>query len=114
MILFNHRRNAMETATHTANDVINRARGRKDNSGQEGIINTTPLKKSLKELEDAYQKFINAKDALSGIVKSVAEKTNLQSGTIRKLLKARNSDKVEDTIRSAEQVQLVLEEFGSD
>lgn len=99
----------MDTATDLAGEVINRARGRKDSTGQEGVIKEKPMKDSLSELMTLKGKLDSAKDKLNDAIKAVAEKCNMQAKVIRKAVNAKSADKIEEVQREVDQLAIALE-----
>jgi hypothetical protein len=99
-----------EDVAKDAKDKAKKVSGRKDGDGQEATPDSKPLRKMLKELDIAYQAAEQAKQKFGDIVKKVAEKSHLQSAVVRKMVKARSTDSVEEVLRDAQQIQFALEE----
>lgn len=98
----------MDAATAT-DEVISRARGRKDSTGTEGVIKTTPLKKNLKDACTLAIKKQEAAQKFNDKIKAIAEQTSMQSSVVRKAVMAKVGDKFEDLERDTEQMTLALE-----
>src|ERR1035437_1980955 len=75
--------------TAVATDINSgKARGRKDNTGQEAAIKMAPFKEALPDGVGMYKKFQESKEAFSDWCKAMAEKTGLNTPTVRKVTAA--------------------------
>ena len=92
---------------------IDKAKGRKDSTGQEDVIKTKPLKDAIDDLIALHGKKQNANDKFNAAVKAVAEKSGLLSSVVRKLVNARAGDKWEEESRKVVQLGIVFEEVGA-
>lgn len=99
----------MDTATDLAGDVINKARGRKDSEGQEAVIKEKPLKDAVAELMVLNEKADAAKDKFNDAVKAVAEKAGMLAKVVRKAVKAKANDNIQEAEREAEQLSIAYE-----
>jgi cell division septum initiation protein DivIVA len=86
--------------------------GRKDQSGQEGVIDKTALVKGMPKAIKIERDLADAKADASAFYKTFAESTNLNAATLRSAAKAYANDKEEAAKRKAEQTTLILEECG--
>lgn len=101
----------MDAAAATE-QVIKRARGRRDSQGQEGVIKLKPAEDSIQELVDLYVKAGEASDKLNDAIKAVAEKSELLASVVRKFVTARAGEKFEEEKRKCEQLGLLFDEIG--
>ncbi len=104
----------MDAATQTQ-EVIKRARGRKDKDKEDGaMVKLKPLKDSLRELGELAIKAADARAKLKDAIKAVAERSGLLSSVVGRLVKARSgdSDQFEDEKRKVEQLGIVFDEIG--
>lgn len=88
--------------------------GRKDHDGGEQVVNIIPLRKKLLNLEVLKGVADDARESFNDAVKAVAEETGLMSSAVKKLVKARTDDKVDDEKRKAIQVAMLFEEIGAE
>ncbi len=90
------------------------ARGRKDNQGQEAVIQPDTLKKRLRELGELKIKAEEANQRLKDAVKAVAEKAGLEATVVRKFVNARHagSEKFDNEKRRCEQLSICFDEIG--
>ena len=86
-------------------------KGRKDNKGQEMVIQVSELADAIDELEQLKLKHAAAAEAFNDAVKAVAERSGLMASVVRKVVDARTKDKVEDRRREAAQLNLAFEEI---
>ncbi len=89
-----------------------KARGRKDSTGQEAVIQIDPIRDSITNLGNLYDAYVDARGALNDAVKAVAEKSGLQSSVVRKLVNARGNDKFEQENVKVQQAALLFDEMG--
>ena len=101
----------MEAATETQ-AAIRKAKGRKDDTGQEAVIKMQPIKDIITDLVDLYTKAGKASDTLNDAIKAAAEKAGLQASAVRKFVVARAGEKYEEKKRDAEQLSLLFDEIG--
>lgn len=86
--------------------------GRKDQGGQEGVIDKTALVKGMPKAIKIERDLADAKADASAFYKNFAEQTNLNAAQLRSAAKAYAGDKEEEAKRKAEQSSLIFEECG--
>ena len=102
----------MENAAATADKAISKAKGRKDETGQEGVIKLKPVEDSIEDLMELKTKADLADVAFNDAVKAVAEKSQLLASVVRKFVNARMGEKFQDEKRKCEQLMLCFDEIG--
>lgn len=80
-----------------------KSRGRKDNTGQELTPDYQGLQDDFPALKKAYAKFLKVMDEFGDFVKDRAEARNVNSGVVKRWLKASVDGKFEERRRKAEQ-----------
>lgn len=88
------------------------ATGRKDQTGQEGVIDKTALVKGMPKAIKIEKELADMKSDASEFYKRFAEQTNLNAATLRSAAKAYAGDKEEEAKRKASQSSLIFEECG--
>jgi len=86
--------------------------GRKDQAGQEGVIDKTALVKGMPKAIKIERDLADAKADASAFYKKLAEETNLNAAQLRSAAKAYANDKEEEAKRKASQSTLIFEECG--
>lgn len=87
--------------------------GRKDQNGQEGVIDKTALVKGMPKAIKIERDLADAKADASAFYKKFAESTNLNAAQLRSAAKAYANDKEEEAKRKASQSSLIFEECGA-
>lgn len=95
-------------------DAEKSVKGRKDNNGQEAVIQTSVLADRITSLEQLHLKASAAKEALNEAIKSTAEKSGLMASVVRKFVDARVNEKFGDKQREYAQLTLCFDEIGED
>lgn len=98
------------SSIYESNSVRGKVMSRKDQNGQEAIIELDKLRERTPHLCSLKTTFDEAKTDYSEAIKSVAEISGLQASVIRKYIAAKVSDKVQTAKREADQLSLVFEE----
>ena len=99
-------------------DHPSRARGRRDNDGQEKTPEPKVVEKLMPNLLKLYEAKVAAGEALSDATKKAAEKSGFNTGALKKFVKARaeadgsDDDPFDDRKREAEQLVLLFEQVG--
>ena len=101
----------MDAATQTE-EVISKAKSRKDADKQEAVITMKPVKDKIDDLIALYVKAGKASDKLNDAIKAVAEKAGLLASVVRKFVTARAGEKFQEEARKVEQLSLIFEEIG--
>jgi len=101
----------MELATETSTRKP-RATGRKDRDGGEEILKIPPIKDACSDMMKLYQKMLAAKVVFNECVKGVAERSNTNSATLKKLVRASAGGNFADVRRDVDQAAIVFEEVG--
>ena len=99
------------SSIYNSNAVRGKVRSRKDDNGQEAVIEMDKLRESVSELCRLKTKADEVKNDYSEAVKAVAEKSGLQSAVIRQYIAAKVAEKIETYKRNADQLSLVFEEI---
>jgi len=86
--------------------------GRKTADGSVEVMKLRPLKDACPELMKLYKRFEEAKLAFNGGITSVAESSNVNASTLKKLIVSSANGKFEDTRRAIEQASIIFEEVG--
>lgn len=92
--------------------VGSRGRGRKDGAGGEEVLKVQPVKDGCKELMVLYKKSVIAKEAYNAAAKAIAEKSNANTATIKRLIESSAKGKFEDVKRAVEQTADLFEAVG--
>lgn len=95
-----------------ANIKKSRASGRKDPDGGEEIIKFQPTKEACADMIKLYQKMLAAKVVFNECVKGVAERSNTNAATLKKLVRASAGGNFADVRRDVDQFAIVFEEIG--
>jgi hypothetical protein len=75
-------------------------------------VNISAFKKGMPELERLYMDQQGAAEEFAACVKAVVEKSGLKPAVIRKAVKAKVDDRLDDARYEAEQLSMALEEVG--
>lgn len=111
----------MSIAENIAREEAQRARkpkgrkkavGRKDSEGQEQVMRPDVLKERAKELMRLDVEAKDAATAFGDAVKVCAEKSGFNASTVRKLIRARNSDDFAGAKAKVEQLGIAFEKVG--
>lgn len=94
-------------------DHPSKARGRKDASGQEKVIETGVISERIDDLVKLYLRNISTRDQLNDAIKSAAEDSGLLSGVVRKFIIARAQETLPAEQRKAEQLCLLFLDVGA-
>lgn len=89
-----------------------KANGRKNGDGTEETIKIKPIKDAVADAMKLYHKFETAKIDFNECIKGIAERSNANSSTLKKLISSSAKGKFEDTRRMVEQQQVIFEEVG--
>lgn len=84
--------------------------GRKDQSGQEAVIDKTALVKGMPKGIKMVRDLADMTTDVNVFFKNLAEKTGLNAGTLRAAAKAYAGDKEEEAKRKADQTSLIFTE----
>ena len=87
-------------------------RGRKGPDGTEETIKVTTIKQGVADLMRLYKKAQAAKDDYNNSAKGLAERSNCNTGILKKLISSSAKDKYEDTRRLVEQQSVLFEAVG--
>lgn len=101
----------VQTAT---DEVISKARGRKDAAGQSAVIKMEKLEKRIADLVTLHIKAAEAKEKLNIAVKATAESAGMLASVVNAFVAARAGDeeKFEEKKEKAAQLSLCFEEIG--
>lgn len=103
----------METETLLAFDGgKKKVRGRKDPDGGEEIIKFQPIKEACADMMKLYNKLQAAKTVFNECVKGVAERSNTNAATLKKLVRASAGGNFADVRRDVDQAAIVFETVG--
>ena len=94
-----------------AADVIKRAKGRKDNTGQEKVVSLDVLKNGV--VQELLLLKLSAKAAsedFSSAIRAKAEDAGLNAAVLRKYVNALAAKKTEEQVKQAEQLVLLFSE----
>ena len=84
-------------------------RGRRNNQGDEAVLNITPIKKNLKDACVLATKKDEATQKFNDKIKAIAEQSGMQSSVIRRAIMAKHGEKFDAVKREAEQLALALD-----
>lgn len=87
-------------------------KGRKSGDGTAETIKFDPIKKACAEMMRAYKKFEQAKVEYDEIVSGVAERSNSNVTTLKKLVKASAKGKFTDVRHKIDQESVIFETVG--
>jgi hypothetical protein len=93
---------------------ISKARGRKDTTGTEVVMQTKPIKEMLKDLILLETRRAAATEKFNDQVKAVAEKAGFLSSVVRRIVKAHAGESFEEEKRKVEQLGIVFDEVGAE
>jgi hypothetical protein len=89
-----------------------RNRGRKSKDGGEEIPKFDTIKEGCAEMMRAFKKLEQARESFNDTVKAVAERGNVNAGTLKRLVKASANGKFKDEQRRIDQQATVFEMVG--
>ena len=87
-------------------------KGRKSSDGTPETIKFEPIKKACKEMMKAFKKAEAAKDEYDACVAGVAERSNSNVTTLKKLIKASAKGKFTDVRNKIYQESVIFETVG--
>jgi hypothetical protein len=87
------------------------ARGRK-RDGVEEVPKIGPIKDACADMMKLYRRHVAARESFNECVKAVAERSNVNSSTLKALVRASHSGDFKEHQRRVDQVQLVFEQCG--
>lgn len=87
-------------------------RGRKNSDGTEETIKIKPIQDAVKDAMKLYRKFDAAKIDFNECIKGIAERSNANASTIKKLISSSYKGKFEDARRMVEQQSVIFESVG--
>lgn len=96
----------------TGNTSARSMRGRKSGDGSEETIKIAPIKEATKELMRAYKKKELANADYNAMAKAVAERSNANTGILKRLIASSAKGKYQDTRRLIEQQAVLFEMVG--
>lgn len=102
----------MDAAVATE-EVIIKARGRKDAYGQEAVTRPEIIEERIDELVQGYTAAKEAAEQSSEAIKKAAEDSGYNTKAVRALVLARASDSVQERRRDAEQQLELFNEVGA-
>jgi hypothetical protein len=105
-------REALETDLAGGRRGKSGGRGRKDGSGGEETFKLKPIKEGVAEVMKLYKRFELAKDDYNAAAKAVAERGNLNTSSLKKLISSSAKGKFEDTRRMIEQQNVLFAGVG--
>jgi hypothetical protein len=86
--------------------------GRKNGDGSTETLKIKPLKEGTKECMRLYMRAEEAKSAYNAATTAVAERGNINTSTLRKLISSSAKGKFEDVRQKIEQADIVFREVG--
>ncbi|HTD91151.1 MAG TPA: hypothetical protein VK663_10845 [Burkholderiales bacterium] len=102
----------MSTSSETALELKPGSRGRKSADGGEETISFQPIKEGVAEVMKLYKKAELAVADFNAAAKSVAEKGNINTASLKKLIKSSAKGKFKDTQRAIDQQSVLFETVG--
>lgn len=103
----------MRQASEAARDQGHgRQPGGKNSDGQSEVIDVTSIKQATGDLMKRYKKMENAKDDFNDATAKVAERTNVNARTLKKLIKSSAQGNYADVRRDIDQQSVVFETVG--
>lgn len=91
-----------------------RARGRKDNDGQEAVLDLKAIKDRVPDLIKLHIATKEAREEYSEAIKASAEKGGINARSLRAYVRARASESYEKDKQYAEQLSLLFDEIGGE
>lgn len=89
-----------------------RGSGRKSQDGSSEGIKFEPIKKACAEMMKSYKKAQEAKEAFNATVKAVAERSNCNASTLKKLVRSSAAGNFADTRNKIDQESVIFESVG--
>lgn len=93
-------------------DTTKAPRWRKSSDGTEETIKAQPIKDAVADLMKLYVKLDTAKEDFQSALRGVAERSNANASTIKKLIASSYKGNFEDKRREAEQQAVLFEAVG--
>jgi hypothetical protein len=87
--------------------------GRKDNDGQEAVVDLTALKKGMPKAIKLEKELADARSDASAFYKKFAKECGLNTAQLKKAAKAYADEDTEAQLRKAEQMSLIFTECGA-
>lgn len=100
------------TQSEAALDLRPGSRGRKEKDGTEETIKVQPIKDACSEMMKLYKKLETARGNFNDGIKAVAERSGVNSSTLKKLVKASADGNFVDVRRKVDQQSIVFEQVG--
>lgn len=94
----------METPAEGTAPRRGRGKGRRDNTGQEAVLEPTKLNDAMAKLEKLCAALADAAEDYSAAIKKTAEASGYNASVIRKLVAAKHGDKFDQVKRIVDQM----------